>query len=133
MEINKQEQYVVFKPESGSFNDEVSSQIEKNIAGMYSAEGRINFIIDLSQVGSISEIGHKLFQKVQKICKNESGLFVLVTTNDDLIDDISGKGEEFLLVLPSLEEAIDVIFMNDLENDFKDDQEDEFGMEESDY
>ena len=134
MEILKSEQYVVFKPESEDFDATLASQIEKNIAGMYSAEGRINFIIDLTSVKEFTSSGIVLFNKVQKICKNESGLLVLVTTEDNLIDTISTQAEDFLLILPSQEEAIDAVFMNELENDFKDEQEDEFGMDgESDY
>ena len=133
MEINKSEQYVIFNALGTSFDDALASQIEKSIAVMYSSEGRINFIIDLLQLESISQAAITLFQKVQKICKSESGLLVLVSTNDDLIDEISGKSEEFVLVLLSVDEAIDAVFMNELENDFKDEEEDEFGVGESDY
>lgn len=134
MEINKSEQYVVFKPQGADFDETVSSQIEKSIAVMYSAEGRINFIIDLTLIESISNAGITLFNKVQKICKNESGLLVLVTVNNNVIDFISGVTEDFLLILPSEEEAIDAVFMNELENDFKDEQDEEFGASaESDY
>lgn len=134
MEINKSEQYVVFKPLGASFDESVAAVVEKNIAVMYSAEGKINFILNLLKVDAISPSGITLFNKVQKICKNESGLFVLVSTNNDVIDFISGATEDFLLILPSEEEAIDAVFMNELENDFKDEQEDEFGASgESDY
>lgn len=134
MEITKNEQYAVFKPLGASFDETVSSAIEKSIAVMYSAEGRINFILNLLKVDAISPAGITLLNKVQKICKNESGLLVLVSTNNDVIDYISGATEEFLLILPSEEEAIDAVFMNELENDFKDEQDEEFGSEgEIDY
>jgi anti-anti-sigma regulatory factor len=134
IEIVKEDQYVVIKPLGIELNDEITAKIEKSIAGFYGSEGRINFILDLLGISSISDSAVKLFQKVQKICANESGLFVLVNTNDDLIDEVSGKCEEFILFLPSVEEAIDGVFMNELENDFKDEHEDEFGgTGENDY
>lgn len=134
MEITKNEQYVVYKPIESGFDEVVSSNIEKSIAGLYSAEGMINYILNLTNIDSISPSGITLFNKVQKICKNESGLLVLVTVNDGLIDMISGTTEDFLLILPSEEEAIDAVYMNELENDFKDEQDDVFGGEsESDY
>ena len=134
MEITKNEQYVVYKPFGASFDETVASQIEKSIAGLYSAEGRINFILNLVKVDAVSPSAITLFNKVQRICKNESGLLVLVTTNDTVIDYISGATEDFLLILPSEEEAVDAVYMNELENDFKDEQDDEFGTEsESDY
>lgn len=133
MEINKSEQYVVFKPLGASFDNTVAAVMEKNIAVMYSSEGKINFILNLLKVDDISTSGITLLNKVQRICKNESGLLVLVSTNNDVIDFISGATEDFLLILPTEEEAIDAVFMNELENDFKDEQDEEFGSEESDY
>jgi anti-anti-sigma regulatory factor len=134
MEILKSEQYVVFKPENVDFDTILASKIEKSIAGMYSAEGKINFIIDLSKVKEFTLEGILLLNKVQKICKNESGLLVLVSTDDNIIDTISTHAEDFLLILPSQEEAIDAVFMNELENDFKDEHEDEYTTDgESDY
>ena len=133
MEINKSEQYVVFKPLGASFDDTVAAAVEKNIAVMYSSEGKINFILNLLKVDSISPGAITLLNKVQRICKNESGLLVLISTNNDVIDFISGATEDFLLILPSEEEAIDADYMNELENDFKDEQDEEFGSEESDY
>lgn len=133
MEINKSEQYVVFKPLGASFDSTVAAVMEKNIAVMYSSEGKINFILNLLKVDDISPSGITLLNKVQRICKNESGLLVLVSTNNDVIDFISGATEDFLLILPTEEEAIDAVFMNELENDFKDEQDEEFGSEESDY
>lgn len=134
MEINKNEQYIIYKVDGVAMDDAQSAQIEKSIAGLYSAEGKINFIIDLSLVESVSEKALNLFGKVQRICVRESGLLVLVTTNDDILDYVSANAEEFLLFLPTVDEAIDAVFMNEQENDFKEEEDDEFGIEgESEY
>ncbi|MBK9511420.1 MAG: anti-anti-sigma factor [Cytophagaceae bacterium] len=134
MEINKNEQYIIYKVDGVAMDDAQSAQIEKSIAGLYSAEGKINFIIDLSMVESVSEKALNLFGKVQRICVRESGLLVLVTTNDDILDYVSANAEEFLLFLPTVDEAIDAVFMNEQENDFKEEEDDEFGIEgESEY
>ncbi|MCA0363134.1 MAG: hypothetical protein U0V04_04455 [Spirosomataceae bacterium] len=134
MEISKHEQYVIYKAGKGELDDNQSAQIEKSIAGLYSSEGRINFIIDLTISDSVSDSAIKLFGKVQRICSKESGLLVLVTTNDSVLDFISTHAEEFLLFLPTVDEAIDAISMNDMENDYDNDGEDEFGFDgENDY
>jgi aromatic ring-opening dioxygenase LigB subunit len=57
MEINKSEQYVVFKPLGASFDDTVAALMEKNIAVMYSSEGKINFILNLLKVDAIRPSG----------------------------------------------------------------------------
>lgn len=132
--VEKSEQYVLLTVKQNALDVDLAAQIEKNIAGLYSGEGKINFIINLDEVKDISEKGHLLFTKVQKICVNESGLLVLVTKSVDLLDSILSQTEESLLVLPTNEEGVDAIFMNELENDFKEEQDDEFGFDnESDY
>jgi anti-anti-sigma regulatory factor len=134
MEITKNEKYVIYTPKSANLDENIGAQMEKSIAVLYATTGMINFILDLKNVTSISDAGIKLLQKVQKITKDESGLWVLVSLDDNLMEDIANRSEEFILILPSVEEAIDAVFMNELENDFKDEQEDDFGFEaESDY
>ncbi len=132
--VEKNEQYALLSVKQASLDADMAAQIEKNVAGMYSGESRTNFIINLDDVAEIAEKGHQLFSKIQKLCEKESGLLVLVSRKPDLMDDILGQTEESLLVLPTNEEAVDAIFMNELENDFKDGEENEFGFdEESDY
>lgn len=132
--VEKSEQYALLTVRQNALDADISAQIEKSIAGMYSGEGKINFIINLDEVKDIADKGHQLFGKVQKICVNESGLLVLITKNIDLMDQILSQTDESLLILPTNEEGVDAVFMNELENDFKDERDDEFGQEnESDY
>jgi anti-anti-sigma regulatory factor len=134
IEINKSEQYTVINALESNVDDIASSQIEKAIAGLYSSEGRINYILDFSKSDSVDSKVINLLQKVQKICQKESGLLVVVNSNDALIENVLANSEEFILFLPSLEEAIDAVFMNELENDFKDEADDDFGVEsENEY
>ena len=134
IEINKSEQYTVINALESNVDDIASSQIEKAIAGLYSSEGRINYILDFSKSDSVDPKVINLLQKVQKIFQKESGLLVVVNSNDALIENVLANSEEFILFLPSLEEAIDAVFMNELENDFKDEADDDFGVEsENEY
>jgi anti-anti-sigma factor len=131
LEINKSEKYAVIVALSETLDETMANAIEKNIAKMYASEGMINYVLDISKVNNLSEPALKLFSKVQKICNNESGLWVLVSANNNIVDDISAKTEEYVLVLPTVEEAIDAVFMNELENDFRDEHnEEEFGEPE---
>ncbi len=134
LNINNSEQYAVIKPENTIVNESVCSEIEKTVAKLYAGEGKINFIIDLSNTVSFEEVFFKLLLKIQNICNNESGLLVLVTNNSDSLDKLAEESLDFHLSLPTLEEAIDAVFMNELENEFKDEENDEFGLkEEGDY
>jgi anti-sigma B factor antagonist len=133
MNITKEEKYILFKIEDTTFTADLASKMEKTVAVAYSGEGMINFIADISSVQTVSDEAVKLFAKVKRITAKESGLFVLVSTNDDLLDAISVKCEEHIVMLPTPEEGVDAVFMNELENEFKEESDDEFGSEESDY
>ncbi|MDT4867265.1 hypothetical protein FQZ97_1021640 [compost metagenome] len=73
-----------------------------------------------------------LFDKVHKIALRESGLFVTVVNNDTLTDVIADHSEFELLMLSSVDEAIEAIYMNIQDNEYSDSEEEEFG-EENDY
>lgn len=134
--FEKLEKYAKATIPQSSINKELASQIEKAVAGVYSGQGMINYIFDFTAVSNLDEPATILIDKVNKLCKRESGLLVVVTTNDDVIDQIFESVEK-VLILPTNEEALDAIYMNELENEFKEDgEDDEFGFEgggESDY
>lgn len=134
MEITKEEKYIIYAIKTDTLDQELSSQIEKSVAVSYSSAGMINYIVDLASVKTVEDAGVNLFQKIQKIVSNEGGLLTLVSTDDDLLDGISQRIEGFVLMLPTVEEAVDAVFMNELENEFKDEEENEFGTEgEAEY
>lgn len=130
--IKKTEEYVIFTPESSIFDDSTSAALEKAVAGLYSSEGRINFIVDLDKVSSLAVSGVILFDKVHKIAQRESGLLVTVVNNDALTDVIADNSQFELLMLSSVDEAIEAIYMNTQDSEYGEGEEDEFG-EENDY
>ena len=68
-------------------------------------------------------------RKINRQCSNELGLLVLVTKNDDLTDFLYETNIADLTILPTVEEAIDAVFINELENDFSSGAEDEYDGE----
>ncbi|MBX2953625.1 MAG: hypothetical protein KF870_14040 [Leadbetterella sp.] len=130
--IKKTEEYVIFTPESSIFDDSTSAALEKAVAGLYSSEGRINFIVDLDKVSSLAVSGVVLFDKVHKITLRESGLFITVVNNDALTDVIADNSQFELLMLSSVDEAIEAVYMNTQDSEYGEEEEDEFG-EENDY
>jgi anti-anti-sigma regulatory factor len=130
--IKKTEEYVLLTPESSNFDDQVAAAMEKAIAGLYSAEGRIHYIVDLDQVDLLSVSAVKLFDKVQKIAQREAGLFCTVVNNDDVMDVMADHSAFELLMLSSVEEAIEVIYMYTQDQEDEDGDEEEMG-DENDY
>jgi hypothetical protein len=87
-------------------------------------------IIDFSKVLEIDESGLSLLRKATKVCRTEHGLFIICTKDDDILDLIDGEKIPEIVLLPTTDEGIDAVFMNDLENDFRDEKDDDFDLGE---
>lgn len=135
MDIQKNEQFATIITDSQALNIETSKEIETKIVGLY-REGYTNFILDISNVSEITSDGESLIRKTDKLTKNEEGIFVLVTENDETIEVLDELKIEDLIILPSLEEAKEAIYMHELENEFKTEESEEgeeYGEEGGSY
>ncbi|MFC5407755.1 STAS domain-containing protein [Larkinella bovis] len=126
--IEKNEQYTLVNLNEPVFGGEVSTTFETLSRNLF-REGYSNIIVDFNTVKDIEDPGISIIRKINRQCTNESGLFILVTKRDDLIDFLDRSKIPDLTILPTLEEAIDAVFMNELENDFRSEDDDsyEFG------
>jgi len=90
-----------------------------------------NIILNLSQVNELDGYGVSAIRKGTKICTNELGLFAVVTKNDTLQDRLDQAKIENLTLLNTVQEAVDAIYLNDLENDSEDggEEDEEYGSE----
>ncbi|GAB3544764.1 STAS domain-containing protein [Spirosoma fluminis] len=123
--IEKNEQYALIRLAESAFEGDVSTDFE-TLSRVLFREGYSNIIVDMAPVQSVDSAGIMVIRKVNRQCTNEVGLLVLVTKDDALIEDLDKAGISDLTILPTVEEAIDAVFMNELENDFRseDDQYD---------
>jgi hypothetical protein len=80
----------------------------------------------MNPVQVVDPAGVSTIRKINRQCTNEVGLLVLVTQNDDLIEFLDTANISDLTILPTVEEAIDAVFMNELENDFRSESDDEY-------
>ncbi len=131
LEITKETGYVLYTVNLPIFNDTIRQETEKSVASLYSSEGRTEFIIDLQKVQKVGPEGISLFAKIQRIVKKESGIFVLVTNNDPVLDYFAEELLPEIIILPTVEEAIELVYLHGEEAEYED-EDDEFG-EENDY
>lgn len=129
IKVTKTDEYALFTPDSAVVDDAAAAAIEKSVAVLYSSEGQINYIMDLDKTTSLSVAGVHLFDKIQKIAKREAGTFVLVVNNDDVMDVIADNSEFELVMLSSVDEAIEAVYMNTQDSEYDDEEEEEFGEE----
>ncbi len=127
--VVKNEQYAQINIESNSFDSPLIEDLEKKIAGLY-REGYYNFIFDFNQIESIAPLGLNLIKKVDKICKNENGILIITTENIEIVGELDSAKIDDLTVMNTNEEAAEAIYLNELENEFREEEDsepDEFG------
>jgi anti-anti-sigma factor len=92
-----------------------------------------NMVLNLSKTGQMDGYGVSAIRKGTKICTNEGGLFVVVTKNEAIAERLDAAKIENLALLNTVQEGVDAIYLNDLENEFQDedDTEGESGFGES--
>ncbi|SFE46870.1 STAS domain-containing protein [Spirosoma endophyticum] len=125
--IEKNEQYSLIRLAEKEFGGEVATDFETLSRGLF-REGYSNIIVDMAPVLSVDSAGVTTLRKVNRQCTNEVGLLIVVTKDDDLIESLDKANLSDLTILPTVEEAIDAVFMNELENDFRSEEDDEYDV-----
>ena len=125
--LEKKEQYVFIDLEEPAFADDIPAEFEETARALF-REGYHNLIVNMQATKSVDTAGTAVLKKVNWLCANDLGLLVLVTRDDDFIDTLEALKIPDINILPTKEEAIDAVFMHDLENEFgagDDDYDDE--------
>lgn len=108
----------------------------ENVVRLLFKKEYTNMILNISKVSELDGYGVSAIRKGTKICSNESGLFVVVTKEESVVDRLDQAKIENLTILNTAREGVDAIYLNDLENDFGDEDgegDNEFGGDSSDY
>lgn len=122
-QIQKHEQYALVSVQESKIGGDIAPELEDTARSLF-RESFKNLIIDFTPALSIENGGISTLKKINMLCTRELGIMVLVSDNDDFVDAlIEGKMRD-VTILPTVEEAIDAVFMNELENEFGNDSED---------
>lgn len=125
--IEKNEQYALIRLAESTFSDDVPANFE-TLSRVLFREGYSNIIVDMDPVQSVDQAGVTTLRKISRQCTNEVGLLIAVTKDDDLIEFLDKSNLSDLTIMPTVEEAIDAVFMNELENDFRSEEDDEYDV-----
>ncbi|UHG92331.1 STAS domain-containing protein [Spirosoma oryzicola] len=123
--IEKNEQYALIRLAESELGGDVPTDFETLSRSLFRS-GYSNIIVDMASVQTVDQAGVSTIRKINRQCSNELGLLVLVTKNDELIEFLDTANISDLNILPTVEEAIDAVFMNELENDFRSEEDDEY-------
>jgi anti-anti-sigma regulatory factor len=129
-QLEQNESYAVIDWKAEQLSATNSEELENAIRLLFKKD-YANIILNLSKTAELDGYGVSAVRKGTKICTNEGGLFVVVTKNEPIAERLDAAKIENLTLLNTVQEGVDAIYLNDLENEFQDEDdtegESEFG------
>ncbi|WP_299291730.1 STAS domain-containing protein [uncultured Mucilaginibacter sp.] len=117
--VDKHEKYVLIKLNESKLNSLISPQLKSELILM-NTDGQRNIILDLSMVKFADSSGLSSLLVGHRICKNAEGSFILTGLSDSVARLVSiSQLESVLTIVATPEEAIDLVFMEEIEKDLK--------------
>jgi anti-anti-sigma factor len=118
--IDKQEKYCLVRLHEEKLDSSVAPSLKSELITLH-AEGARNIILDLSEVKYTDSSGLSALLVGNRILQEEGGIFVLTSLSDHTLKLIKiSQLDSVLTILPKVEEAIDAVFMHEIEKDLKD-------------
>ena len=117
--VDKHEKYVLIKLNESKLNSLISPQLKSELI-LYNSEGQRNIILDLSNVKYSDSSGLSSLLVGHRICKNADGTFILTRINENIARLIAiSQLENILNIVGTVDEAIDLIFMEEIEKELR--------------
>lgn len=117
--VDKHDKYLVFKLDELKLNSLIAPKLKSELI-MLNTEGFRNIILDLSEVQYSDSSGLGSLLVGHRICKNSDGIFVATYLHENINRLIHiSQLEEVLNIVPTNEEAVDLIFMEEIEKELK--------------
>jgi len=123
--IEKTEKYSLIQLHENNLTSVISPDLKSEFVKI-NAEGTVNIILDLSEVSFVDSSGLSSILVGNRLCENEEGLFILTAPSDHVMKLIKiSQLEKILTIHPSVEEAIDAVFMHEIEKNLRDETNDD--------
>ena len=117
--VDKHEKYILLKLNETKLNSLVTPQLKSELI-LINTEGQRNIIMDLSQIKFADSSGLSSLLVGHRLCKNASGVFILVGLNEAVSRLVTiSQLDNVLAIVPTTEEAIDLVFMEEVEKQLK--------------
>jgi len=115
--LDKHEKYVLIILEEKKLNSLISPKLKSEMILM-NTEGIRNIILDLSQVLYSDSSGLSSLLVGHRLCKNSAGSFIISGLSESVERLINiSQLQDVLSITQSVEEAIDLLFMEEIERD----------------
>jgi anti-sigma B factor antagonist len=115
--IDKQEKHLIFKLNEEKLDSSLSPNIKSEFVTL-NAEGHGNIIFDLTETKYIDSSGLSSILVANRLCDNLGGKLVLAGVHDHVMKLFKiSQLDSVIAMLPTVEEAIDRVFMDQIEQE----------------
>jgi anti-sigma B factor antagonist len=116
--VKNEEKYSQLTLHEDKLNSLISPALKSEIVKL-NAEGVINIILNLGEVKYADSSGLSSILFGDRVCRDENGMFILAACNDHVIKLLRiSQLDTILNIIPTVEESVDAVFMNELEKSF---------------
>ena len=113
--LERNEKYAVVKVHEAKLTSGVAPELKAEIVMLHHADFK-NIIVDLSEVQYCDSSGLSALLVGYRLCRDASGTYVLAGLQEHVRKLISiSQLDTMLNVVPTLNEAVDLIFMSEVE------------------
>ena len=117
--IDKNEHYSILKLHEEKLDSPLSPKLKSEFVTL-NAEGIKNLIVDLSEVKYVDSSGLSALLVGNRIYTEDGGIFILTALNDHVMKLIRiSQLNNVLNILPTVEEAVDAVFLKEIEGGLK--------------
>lgn len=118
--VDKQDRYTVFKVLEENLNSMVAPDLKSEFVILFN-EGINNLIVDLSEVHYVDSSGLSAILTADRLWK-ELGSFILTGAESPMVKKLIeiSRIDSVLTIIPTLEESIEYVFMEEMERELGD-------------
>ena len=115
--IDKKENYTIITIDEKKLDTSIAPDLKSEFVKL-NAEGITNLILDLNNVKYTDSSGLSSILIANRLCNSSNGLLILTSLQDHVMKLFTiSKLESVLNILPTVEEAIDRVFLHEIEQD----------------
>lgn len=115
--IDKQEKYTLLSLQEEKLDTLIAPDLKSEFITL-NAEGISNIILDLSETKYVDSSGLSSILVANRLCENGGGCLVLSSVTEHVMKLLKiSQLDSVLNILPTVEEAVDAVFMNEIENE----------------
>lgn len=113
--IDRHDKFIVIKPHENVLDGTAAPKIKAELLSA-NTDGQRNIVLDLSEVREVDSAGLRSALIAHRLCRSAGGVFIIARANYEILNLIEiCQLDQTLVCVPTLVEAEDIIFMEEIE------------------